>query len=225
MAEKGSGSTCSDRIPNESSADSLEDTDFVMRKCGVCTKRAIGKSMYPCTECNLPICQSCGDSNVYIGCEYDWYSSTCSKCFKEKYGGRPRYCRKADCTCDNPSPQKKEKLKLTAQLAAETDANFRATFNVEEWKKTHPPINYPGKYKGQYLVDLFLSNDAFTKGYAKWLVEKATARPPNQTDEAYENFQHYRQEARDLLELYAKAKPAKSPKYNLRQRDKSPERK
>jgi hypothetical protein len=210
------------RIHNESSAGPDEDTDFVMRRCHVCDERAIGKSMSSCEECHRPICQSCEDDSVYMGCSED-RGQVCSICLEVKYHGRRKYCPIADCGCDNPSPKRKAKEKAEELVAARKDATFRANLNVEEWKKTHPPINFPSRYRNRYLVDIFLSDQEFERGYLNWLDKEAIHRLPNQTDEEYQNFQNYRKEAAELLTLYDLTKPAQS-RYSLRKRDKSPKR-
>jgi hypothetical protein len=211
-------------IPNESSADSEEDTDFVMRKCGVCQERNIGKSMYPCAKCGLPICQGCGDDNVYIGCTLeDEEDSICTKCFQTFYNGKPRYCRAKGCECDNPSPKKKKKLEAQEEVQARIDSAFWESFNIDKWKEEHNPIDYPSKHKGKYLIDLFLSDDSFEHGYLSWLVDKATERLPGQSDDAYEHFQLYRKEAADILNMHKNTKPEQTH-YKLRKRDKSPKR-
>lgn len=88
------------------------------------------------------------------------------------------------------------------------------------WKETHPAINYKSVHNGKHLVDLFLSDDDFEAGYCTWLVEKATERLSDQTDEEYDNFQLYRKEASELLAL------RKSMNFTrvLRNRDNSPKR-
>lgn len=211
----------SDDIPNESDADSNEDTDFVMRKCGVCKDRAIGKSMTDCEECEQPICQNCWDDSEYIGCEkYDGFA-VCSTCFETAYYGVKRYCARRNCDCDNVPPEVKEARKRESARLHGVMKAFKDSISITEWKKSHWPINYPSKHKNKYLIDLFFSEDSFESGYLKWLVEKANERPPNQSDENYNNFQRYRREAAEIMEKYTTF----AESYNLQTRDHSPTRK
>ena len=210
-------------IHNESSASKDEDTDFVMRKCGVCQERTIGKSMYPCPACRLPMCQSCDGNGGHMGCTHDEPDPICSKCFQDKHKGKRKYCPNKDCDCKNPSPKKAKKLEAALEVADSIDAASRASIDVAAWKKTHPPINYPGNHKGKYLIDLFLSDNDFEHGYAQWLVDRATNRPAGQSYADYDNFQRYRAEAKEIIDLYKKIKPVQS-RYSLRKRDKSPKR-
>lgn len=210
-------------LHNESSMSEGEDTDFVMRKCGVCQERAIGKSMYPCPECRLPICQSC--DTEYMGCTEDEPDRVCSKCINTNHGGKRKYCPNRDCDCDNPPPRRKQAEDRKAAHSDAIMAAFRGSFDVAAWKQSHPAINYPGKHTGKYLIDLFLSQDSFQHGYVDWLINKATQRPAGQSDEAYANFQKYRDEAREIMALYEASKRKLNAKrvYNLR--DRSPKRK
>lgn len=210
-------------IHNESSMSTGEDTDFVMRKCGVCQERTIGKSMYPCPECQLPICQSC--NREYMGCTEEEPDPVCSKCIAANHNGKRKYCPKRNCDCDNPSPHRKKLAE--EKLAFESDVydNFRKSFDVAIWKENHPPINYPGKHTGKYLIDLFLSKDSFEQGYLEWLVKKATARLPGQSDEVYANFQKYRAEAKELLDIFETYRRKMNTKRTHNLRDRSPKRK
>jgi hypothetical protein len=210
-------------LHNESSMSEGEDTDFVMRKCGVCQERAIGKSMYDCPECRLPICQSC--HTEYMGCLHDEPDPVCSKCIAANHNGKRKYCPKRGCDCDNPSPRREKAIKSKLALTSDIDDAFRKFFDAKSWKESHPPINYPGKHTGKFLIDLFLSRDSFEHGYLYWLVNKATQRPAGQTDEAYVNFQKYRDEAREILAIFEASKRKLNAKrvYNLR--DRSPQRK
>ena len=213
-----------DSLHNESSASSNEDTDFVMRKCGVCTERAIGKSMYPCPICNLPICQGCQDNSFYMGCTQTEESDpVCSKCVKSKYKGRRKYCSVPDCDCNNPSPKRVNIIITKAEIEQQARQRFIELVNVDEWKKTHKPISFKSQHKGKYLIDLFINGNDWERGYANWLVKLATVRPKGQSDADYEIFQSYRKEAKEILDLFETCKKWKS-NYNLRNRDRSPKR-
>ena len=115
---------------------------------------------------------------------------------------------------------------MSSQLALPRDTvEFRKNFNVDFWKSTHPKINYPGRNTGKYLIDMFFSDDSFEHGYLYWLVNQATVRPAGQTDEAYENFQLYRQEAREILALFQAFTQGQKQKRTYNLRDRSPHRK
>jgi hypothetical protein len=76
---------------------------------------------------------------------------------------------------------------------------FKSSFNVVGWRLAHPAINYPGKYTGRYLVDLFLSEDKFEQGYIDWLIkEGAKPASPEYSAAQHENFQKYVREAHEL---------------------------
>jgi hypothetical protein len=187
----------SDKLLNESDASSGEDTDFLMRKCGNCQVRTIGKSMTDCSGCEMPICQNCWDYSVTIGCEEDEVR-VCKVCFQNSYDGIHQYCDDSDCECDNvPKSNKKRRLQRHEETWMKYES-MKKSFNVKEWKKTHPPINYKSTHCGKWLVDLFFSSNAFESGYIKWLIEKATNRLKDQSDEEYNNFQKYRLEAIEL---------------------------
>jgi hypothetical protein len=206
-----------DELKNESDASSGEDTDFLMRRCGNCDERTIGKSMTDCNECELPICQSCYDHSKYIGCEKWDDFKVCKSCFETAYHSVERYCSRSKCSCRNIPPAAKEALKLKQEESAKVFSDFKSTFPIAEWKKSHPAINYPSKHKGKYLIDLFFSSDSFENGYLEWLVTKAVERPKNQSEDDYQNFQRYRREAAEILDKFKSQKRSK--------RDSSPKRK
>jgi hypothetical protein len=62
------------------------DTDFEMLKCVQCRERFIGKSMWPCGECEEMICQSC--DTVKQGCAYGSYNTVCKSCFDHVFKGK-----------------------------------------------------------------------------------------------------------------------------------------
>jgi hypothetical protein len=179
-------------------------------RCGSCEGLII---LFPpdlCRICENPICIVC-NSISRRGCYKQ--GLICQDC----HPGKPTYCQKEGCDCLNIPPDKRRILDKRERKIEEL---FIEKLETLRWKETHPPINYKSVHNGKFLVDLFLSDDEFEAGYCTWLVEKATERLKDQTDEEYENFQLYRTEARELLELKETMKFTRV----LRKRDKSPKR-
>lgn len=199
------------RVGSDSSGSG--DWEFEMHACGQCHQEAIGKSMWPCGECHTLICQEC--DLVHRGCEDDEDSTVCKQCFETVFKGKHKYCTDAWCLdCSNKSPQHK----ASKQREIDQYDKFKATINVAAWKRDHQAINYPGKYTGRYLIDLFLSHDNYERGYIDWLIKEGAGPPkPQYTEEQNLNFQRYVQEA---LELKNKIAETKLGDHNLRTADK-----
>lgn len=195
----------SDRDESPSRSDSNGDEDFKMIECGQCQERTIGKSMWRCAECEELICQSC--DLIHMGCQFEEDGCVCSGCFEVVFKNKRKYCTDSICSgCDNKSPQ----FKAARQREQAQYEKFKDETNVLHWKRYHPPINYPGKYKGRYLIDLFLSSDSFERGYIDWLIKEGSGPPkPQYSQEQNDNFQKYVKEAHDLKKLLSQTKLGK----------------
>lgn len=192
----------SDRDKSPSRDSSGSDTDFKMIKCGQCRERTIGKSMWRCAECEELICQSC--DLIRRGCQSDEDGCVCRGCFEFVFKNKYKYCTDSNCPgCYNKSPQ----FHAARQRENEQYEKFKADTNILHWKRYHPAINYPGKYKGRYLIDLFFSSDSFERGYIDWLIREGDHPPkPQYSKEQNENFQKYVKEAHDLKTLVSQTK-------------------
>jgi len=189
-----------------------DDWEFDMHACGECRQESIGKSMWPCSECHTLICQGC--NLIPRGCADDDDEKVCNQCFEDVFHSKHKYCTESWCDgCSNKSPQ----FKAAQQRELDQYDKLKATINVVAWKKIHPAINYPGKYKGRYLIDLFLSRDDFERGYIDWLIKEGSGPPKSQySEEQNRNFQKYVLEATELKNMVAETKLGE---HNLRNKD------
>jgi hypothetical protein len=177
------------------------DWEFKMHVCPICAMNVIGKAMWPCSECRLLTCESCG--LIPRGCGNDDHKLVCGNCQRDVFKGKRKYCSDPDCDdCSNKSPRFKKALQ---RKSGQYDA-FRQQFDAEAWKATHQPINYEGRYTGRYLADIVLSDDAFERGYIDWLIAEGSRRRPNPqyTEAQNKNFQIYVREALALKDLISR---------------------
>jgi hypothetical protein len=105
------------------------------------------------------------------------------------------YCHDPECHCENGNPKRNAKQ----QRIERHNRLPLVQVDKQAWKAQHPPINYPGKYTGRYLVDIATSSNDFERGYLDWLIKEGSKTPhPRYSAEQNENFQKYVQEAREL---------------------------
>jgi len=156
------------------------------------------------------MCQCC-DYGHRIGCEFA-EEFACPVCFETIYKNKPVYCQDKDCDCDNKNP----KQRATKRYKQAFEKLPLPEFDIVEWRRTHRPVNYPGKYTGRYLIDIALSDDDFERGYIQWLIKEGS-NPTNASKYSPEqeaNFQHYVLEAREIEQLLSKRR------YSFRSRNK-----
>jgi len=169
------------------------DSDFVEFTCVDCGTEMMGQNMWHCRDCGERICQAC-NFGIYYGCA-DAEEHLCLKCFADNYDNKRVYCDNVKCCCSNGNPKRNAKQKRMERL----DRLPLAQIDKQAWKVQHPPINYPGKYTGRYLVDIATSSNDFERGYLDWLIKEGSKKPEARyTAEQNENFQKYVQEAKEL---------------------------
>lgn len=129
---------------------SSEDSDYQEFECPLCFSNWLGKNMSTCEGCGEKICEACVSTDFRpVGCNL-LDLGYCSGCY-EGIDESERYCNDSDCPCNNHPPEQ------LAELAQKRQGFTPLTF---------------GKYKGQYLVDLFKQKEG--KNYVQWLAGLST---------------------------------------------------
>jgi hypothetical protein len=201
-----------DESPAVSESDD-DDWEFQMHICPICNEENMGKNMWHCSECRKLVCEGCG--LITRGCSRGTDATkVCQLCHTQVFAGKRKYCTESQCTkCCNKSPR----FKKTVEHKDAQVVEFQKQFNPSEWKKTHEPISYPGKYQGRFLADIFMSQDGFERGYIDWLIrEGAKPRDPKYSDKQNKDFARAVKEATELKALVTHTKMVLRPMRKLK---------